>query len=180
MAEKRWLLAELHCHSTNSDGKLTPKEIVALYEERGYDILAITDHNFLTEVSSKKMIIIPALEWNYGGITPLQAHLLVYFFEGESLTCMAHPATWPIWKKIPSQVAGHEVINGGMVRRFGPLGKLANKIASRWYGKLYKVRTVGSDAHRKKDYATAKFWIFARPELEDIRQALLAGKVKYQ
>ncbi|MBR5134263.1 MAG: PHP domain-containing protein [Clostridia bacterium] len=36
--------ANLHCHSTYSDGKLTPEELKAAYQAHGYQILAITDH----------------------------------------------------------------------------------------------------------------------------------------
>ena len=42
--EKKQYKANLHCHSTRSDGKLTPEELKRLYKENGYDILAITDH----------------------------------------------------------------------------------------------------------------------------------------
>lgn len=37
--------ANLHCHSTYSDGKLTPEELKEAYRSHGYDILAITDHD---------------------------------------------------------------------------------------------------------------------------------------
>ncbi len=36
--------ANLHCHSTCSDGAMTPIELKKAYRERGYHILAITDH----------------------------------------------------------------------------------------------------------------------------------------
>lgn len=36
--------ANLHSHSTLSDGNLTPEELRALYQSNGYSILAITDH----------------------------------------------------------------------------------------------------------------------------------------
>ena len=36
--------ANLHCHSTLSDGKMTPEELKEAYKARGYSILAITDH----------------------------------------------------------------------------------------------------------------------------------------
>ena len=36
--------ANLHCHSTFSDGKLTPSELKEAYRSAGYSILAITDH----------------------------------------------------------------------------------------------------------------------------------------
>jgi len=36
--------ANLHCHSVNSDGKLTPEELKNEYSKRGYSIVAFTDH----------------------------------------------------------------------------------------------------------------------------------------
>ncbi len=39
--------ANLHCHSILSDGKLTPRQLKEAYQERGYSILAITDHEAL-------------------------------------------------------------------------------------------------------------------------------------
>jgi len=36
--------ANLHCHSTISDGRLTAEELKAAYKSNGYSILAITDH----------------------------------------------------------------------------------------------------------------------------------------
>jgi len=41
---KKQYKANLHCHSTLSDGKCTPEELVKMYKEQGYSILAITDH----------------------------------------------------------------------------------------------------------------------------------------
>jgi predicted metal-dependent phosphoesterase TrpH len=38
------LLAELHAHSTWSDGELPLAEVVDLYGRRGFDVLCITDH----------------------------------------------------------------------------------------------------------------------------------------
>jgi predicted metal-dependent phosphoesterase TrpH len=36
---------DLHCHSTHSDGLLTPQAVVRRAAERGVDILALTDHD---------------------------------------------------------------------------------------------------------------------------------------
>lgn len=41
----------LHTHSTLSDGKLTPTELKAAYQARGYDFLCITDHELCIEHS---------------------------------------------------------------------------------------------------------------------------------
>ena len=36
--------ANLHCHSTISDGRWTPEEIKQNYKDHGYSIVAYTDH----------------------------------------------------------------------------------------------------------------------------------------
>ena len=47
LPEGKYYKANLHCHSTYSDGKLTPAELKELYMSEGYSILAITDHCLL-------------------------------------------------------------------------------------------------------------------------------------
>ena len=47
--DKPFFKGNLHCHTTNSDGKLTPEECKAFYREHGYDFLSITDHRKLSE-----------------------------------------------------------------------------------------------------------------------------------
>jgi len=37
--------ANLHSHSTVSDGKLTPEEMKKIYMDKGYSVIAYTDHN---------------------------------------------------------------------------------------------------------------------------------------
>ena len=39
----------LHCHTTESDGLLSPRDVKALYRGMGYDFLALTDHRLMTE-----------------------------------------------------------------------------------------------------------------------------------
>ena len=39
--------ANLHCHSTFSDGSLTPEELKEMYVRHGYSIIAFTDHHTL-------------------------------------------------------------------------------------------------------------------------------------
>ncbi len=43
--------ANLHCHTSVSDGRLSPEDVKKLYKEAGYSILAITDHNILIDHS---------------------------------------------------------------------------------------------------------------------------------
>lgn len=61
-----WYKGNLHSHTTNSDGKLTPEESVKLFREHGYSFLAITDHDRYSDYrlafDSKDFIILPGYE----------------------------------------------------------------------------------------------------------------------
>ncbi|MBI4978722.1 MAG: CehA/McbA family metallohydrolase [Spirochaetes bacterium] len=48
--EGNWYKGQFHTHTINSDGAASPAEIVTSYRKRGYDFLAIADHNRLTRV----------------------------------------------------------------------------------------------------------------------------------
>jgi hypothetical protein len=45
-----WYKGNIHCHTTESDGDLSPEEVAEWYGENGYDFLVISDHNRLTSL----------------------------------------------------------------------------------------------------------------------------------
>ena len=45
----KWLLADLHIHTTFSDGTIPLEEVAKIYGEAGFDVIAITDHLFDTQ-----------------------------------------------------------------------------------------------------------------------------------
>jgi hypothetical protein len=61
------LLAELHAHTTWSDGSLALPGLVDLYGSRGFDVLCITDHVCRTDLADAPEGITAA---NYGPISP--------------------------------------------------------------------------------------------------------------
>lgn len=70
-----WLKGNLHCHTTNSDGRLKPQERLDGYLDRGFDFLSITDHQYLTDTADLTrpdgFVLIPGVELHpqnpYGG-----------------------------------------------------------------------------------------------------------------
>lgn len=40
--------AQLHCHTTESDGRFRPRDLLAMYRDAGYAFVCITDHNRVT------------------------------------------------------------------------------------------------------------------------------------
>jgi hypothetical protein len=50
-APGRWLRANLHTHTTTSDGEFSAAERARQYREAGYQVLAITDHDWTNDIS---------------------------------------------------------------------------------------------------------------------------------
>ena len=65
--QKRFFKANLHCHTTLSDGRLSPAQATALYQDLGYDVLAITDHRILSAPTHKEgnMLLLSGIEEDY-------------------------------------------------------------------------------------------------------------------
>lgn len=63
--EGNFYKANLHSHSNLSDGRLTPEEMKAEYKNRGYSILAVSDHDFLhrhNELTDEDFLMLTAYE----------------------------------------------------------------------------------------------------------------------
>ena len=62
--ERKLLKGGLHCHTTRSDGMLSPEETLRLHVENGYDFLALTDHRYYNYANygDAPLTIIPGME----------------------------------------------------------------------------------------------------------------------
>lgn len=63
--EGKFYKANLHAHSTQSDGRQTPEELKARYKENGYSIFALSDHDFLRyngDLSDEDFLMLTAYE----------------------------------------------------------------------------------------------------------------------
>ncbi len=65
---KPFLKGALHCHTTRSDGRGTPEEVIRLHHENGYRFMALTDHNVLNHInhSDVPMTILAGVERDFG------------------------------------------------------------------------------------------------------------------
>lgn len=57
--------AQLHCHTTESDGRFRPAELLRMYKEAGYSFVCITDHNLVTrfdDLDDSQYLAIPGTE----------------------------------------------------------------------------------------------------------------------
>lgn len=69
-AAGQWLRGNLHVHTTNSDGAMSPEKLVAHYDHAGWDFLALTDHWRVSDVPDQDafphLTVIPGIEVNTG------------------------------------------------------------------------------------------------------------------
>ena len=63
----KYFRANLHTHSNVTDGSVTPEQMVAFYKKRGYQILSITDHNVIMDLShlgDENFLMLTGAEFN--------------------------------------------------------------------------------------------------------------------
>ncbi len=88
--------ADLHVHTTESDGKYSPEEVVKMAVERGLSALAITDHDTFAGYAKAKLATDSQIEIISGmectcDFEGREIHVLAYGFntEDESITSFA-------------------------------------------------------------------------------------------
>ena len=67
IGKNKMLKGNLHCHTTRSDGAMTPEDVIRLFKKNGYDFLAITDHrkyNYKNFAPEEGLTIIPGMEFD--------------------------------------------------------------------------------------------------------------------
>lgn len=113
----RWYRGNLHTHSKMSDGAYHPQQVVKWYAQNGYDFIAFTEHDRLTDAEaaqqlSNGLLVLPGVELSvgfsrqcapmhvvvignpnglpaYGAITPAQA--LTHSWQSGAFAFLAHP-----------------------------------------------------------------------------------------
>lgn len=65
---QKWWKGNLHTHTTLSDGRRTPQQVLRLYADFGYDFLALTDHWVHGPGGCEQgLLVLPGCEYNVGG-----------------------------------------------------------------------------------------------------------------
>lgn len=88
-----WIKGCLHCHSSNSDGLLSPNDVVKYYKDRGYGLVAITDHEKITIVKKySDVIVLPGAELSRGkGKIGSPYHLVILGIDDEYILKIRDP-----------------------------------------------------------------------------------------
>ena len=105
---------DLHLHTTVSDGRLTPTELIQLVAERGLETIAITDHDITDGLEEAyeaakafpNLRLIPGIEISTD-LGEHEIHLLGYFLQTD------HPGLQENADPLPRGTRGPRATNGG-------------------------------------------------------------------
>lgn len=107
------LKGQMHCHTTHSDGKLSPLELCQKYKSIGFDFMTITDHEYITpEPAGNELIWLGNSYENTNGNTPTTsaanyAHICVY--NTDSMLLAPNYSIYNSYKSINEVVQFHEI-----------------------------------------------------------------------
>ena len=179
------LRGNLHAHTPFSDGVRTPAALVAEYESRGYDFLAITDHedhyNWVEpgyeealERLRPELLLFRGIKVNFD---PMAQHVGKVIGDTETLWVLNHPARYKlsvdetVERVALIQAAGWplaavEVTDTGLYRPAYDTDAIP----------LVKIAT--DDAHRPPHFGRAWIEVDARRDRDSIIRAIRAGDVQ--
>jgi hypothetical protein len=179
------LRGNLHAHTTFSDGVRSPAGLVAEYESRGYDFLAITDHEDhdnwaepgyrqALERLRPDLLLFGGVELNFD---PLSQHVGKVVGDREELWVLNHPARYKL-------SVAQTVSRVAIIREAGwPLDAI-EVTDTGLYRPLYDteaiplVKIATDDAHRPPHYGRAWIEVDAPRDRDAIIRAIRAGDVR--
>jgi PHP domain len=179
------LRGNLHAHTTFSDGVRSPAALVAEYESRGYDFLAITDHEYhenwvepgyreALERLRPDLLLFRGIELNFDD---LSQHVGRVEGDRETLWILNHPARYKL--SVPETIERIEII-----RAAGwPLAAV-EVTDTGLYRPVYDtdaiplVKIATDDAHRPPHFGRAWIEVDAPRDRDAIIRAIRAGDVR--
>ena len=201
-ADGEWLRAALHTHTTNSDGELSPRDVVRHYARAGYDVVALTDHWHRSVAPAVAgLVVLPGVELNCVLPAGRDGHVLGIGIErdpaeldgerrdlaetGEwivgqgGVAYLAHPywtGARPAGFSLPPSITGIEVFNAGCELEVG-----RGLSSVHWDELLEDGRScpalVTDDSHHPGfDTDHAWTWLRAERRAESVLDALRAGR----
>lgn len=200
----QWRKAQLHCHTTESDGRIPPRDLLQMYRDAGYAFVCITDHNRVTrcdDFNGPEFVAIPGVEDEVGfGLPVLGAHMGRLFVDAPlrsgsaqqridrtrdsgGVVSLCHPS-WPgnLWTGAWSDDDVRTLRGYHLIEIRNPHSRVETDVA-RWtaamraHGPSMPVWGVAvDDCHRREQFNQG--WIVAKVAAvaaDALRTALLAG-----
>lgn len=191
------LKADLHIHTSTDPAdpwiKHSTQDFINHAAKRGYEVIAITNHDKLTRTKSKKLLIIPGIEK-----TIEKAHVLLYNFSKEEIKRIStfkdlrktkkakhlviaphpfYPFRRALKEKFEKNIDLFDAVeHSRLYTRFYNPNKKAAKMA-----KKHGLPIVGnSDAHALFQFRDTYTLVDSKPTVSDVIRAIKKGKTKVE
>ena len=172
---------DLHCHSTASDGILTPSEVVLRAHEKGVNVLALTDHDTVAGVAEARqqaealgMRLINGVEistlWENHSI-----HIVGLGFDISHEKMTALLAEQAKLREIRAQEIGAKLEKIGVEHAYSEAKKLAGdgEVTRAHYARhLVQIGKVSNDGQAFKRYLGQGKSAYVKPQWVDIPSAI--------
>ena len=172
---------DLHCHSTASDGILTPTEVVLRAHEKGVNVLALTDHDTVAGVAEARkqaealgMRLINGVEistlWENRSI-----HIVGLGFDISHEKMTALLAEQAKLREIRAQEIGAKLEKIGVENAYAEAKKLAGngEVTRAHYARhLVQIGKVSNDGQAFKRYLGQGKSAYVKPQWVDIPSAI--------
>ena len=172
---------DLHCHSTASDGILTPTEVVLRAHEKGVNVLALTDHDTVAGVVEARqqaetlgMRLINGVEistlWENRSI-----HIVALGFDISHEKMTALLAEQAKLREIRAQEIGAKLEKIGVENAYAEAKKLAGngEVTRAHYARhLVQIGKVANDGQAFKRYLGQGKSAYVKPQWVDIPTAI--------
>ncbi len=144
--------AQLHCHTTESDGRFRPRDLLQMYRDAGYSFVCITDHNRVTrydDLNDNQFLAVTGTEDTVSRILrSLGPHMGRLFVDG------------PIRAGRPQERIDKTLAAGGVVSLCHPS----------WNGNLWTGAWSQETVRRLREFHLIEIWNPHSDSLEDVRR----------
>lgn len=145
-----WYRANMHCHTTVSDGHYTPEEIKKAYKDMGYSIVAYTDHEIIkthNDLTDEEFLAITSSEYS---IT--DSALAFEMNEGEYMDAWKARKTihLGVYSKDKNNVF-HPATDEGAFNYWKSQGKDMTGASCDGYNRVYTIESINETIKRLND-----------------------------
>ena len=142
-----WYRANMHCHTTISDGHFTPEEIKEKYKEMGYSIVAYTDHETIvdhSDLSDESFLAITSSEYSVSEGIPSTKSVEGFNMPGWKLRKTIHLG---VYSKDPHNTF-HPAADEGSLGWWRKNGKMQEPINCDGYAREYTKESINETVKR--------------------------------
>ena len=145
-----WYRANMHCHTTVSDGYYSPEEIKKAYKDMGYSIVAYTDHELIrthNELTDDEFLAITSSEFSIGDSGNCFEFPEGTYMDGWKARKTIHLG---VYSKDPNNVF-HPATDEGIFNWWKSQGKDVGEIKLDGYSRVYTIESINETIKRLND-----------------------------